>query len=501
MCVIKRVTEIHALQEEYPNLFKGLGAMIEPYTIELEKDAKPFAIYSPRRIPLPLMNKVKDELSRMEQMGVISKISEPTEWCAGMVVVPKPNGQVRICVDLTQLNKSVKRETHPLPPVDHTLAQLAGSTVFSKLDANSGFWQIPLSPESAKLTTFLTPFGRYHFNRLPFGISSAPEHFQRRMLQILDGLDGVECLMDDVLIHGPITTIHDERLRAVVERMEAAGVTLNVDKCELSKPSMKFLGHVIDANGIHADPAKVKAVTDLEPPKTASEVRRILGMVNQLGKFIPDLAEKTQPMRELLSKKNAWHWDQNQQKAFDEMKQALINSPVLAHCDVKAPKKVSADASSFGLGAVLLQKKETADKNSTWKPVAYASRAMTSVEQRYAQIEKESLAVTWACEKFSHYLIGTNFVIETYHKPLVPLLGSKDIAELLARIQRFRMRLMKLSYSVVHVPGKDVHTADTRSRAPIADFKESDQQLQEETQVFVDMVMNDIPATEKKCKK
>ena len=203
-------------------------------------------------------------------------------------------------------------------------------------------------------------------------------------------------------------------------------------------------------------------------------------------------------MRELLSKKNAWHWDQNQQKAFDEIKQALINSPVLAHYDVKAPKKVSADASSFGLGAVLLQKEETADKNSTWKPVAYASRAMTSVEQRYAQIEKESLAVTWACEKFSHYLIGTNFVIETDHKLLVPLLGSKDIAELPARIQRFRMRLMKFSYSVVHVPGKDLHTADTLSCAPIADFKESDQQLQEETQVFVDMVMNDIPATEKK---
>ena len=161
---------------------------------------------------------------------MISKVTEPTEWCAGMVVVPKKSGKVRICVDLKPLNQSFLREVHPLPKVDDTLAQLSGAKVFSKLDANSGFWQIPLSQPSRLLTTFITPMGRYCFNKLPFGISSAPEHFQRRMSEILAGLEGVLCQMDDVLIFGRDQAEHDRRLEAVLTRIEKAGVTLNPQK-------------------------------------------------------------------------------------------------------------------------------------------------------------------------------------------------------------------------------------------------------------------------------
>ena len=163
-----------------------------------------------------------DEIERMEQLGVIVRVSEPTEWCAGMVVVPKVNNKVRICVDLTQLNESVCQERHPLPAVEQTLAHLAGAKVFTKLDANSGFWQIPLSSESALLTTFITPFGRYCFCRLPFGITSAPEHFQRRMSDLLSGLDGVVCMIDDILLHGHTVEEHDDRLTKVLQRLEEA---------------------------------------------------------------------------------------------------------------------------------------------------------------------------------------------------------------------------------------------------------------------------------------
>ena len=167
----------------------------------------------------------------MEEMGVIAKVEQPTEWCAGMVVVPKADSKVRICVDLTRLNESVKRERHPLPAVDQTLAQLAGAKVFTKLDANSGFWQIPLAPASSLLTTFITPFGRYCFHRLPFGISSAPEHFQRRMTEALSGLPGAVCMMDDILVHGRSREEHDERLRQVLQRLSDLGMTLNSEKC------------------------------------------------------------------------------------------------------------------------------------------------------------------------------------------------------------------------------------------------------------------------------
>ena len=177
-------------REEFPSLFQGLGKLEGDYKIELRDDAEPFSLSTPRRVAIPLLKSVQRELDRMEKMGVIAKVNQPTEWCSGMVVVPKANSKVRICVDLTRLNQSVKRERHPLPAVDQTLAQLAGAKVFTKLDANSGFWQIPLSPASALLTTFITHSGRYHFRRLPFGISSAPELFQRRMSEALHGLSG-----------------------------------------------------------------------------------------------------------------------------------------------------------------------------------------------------------------------------------------------------------------------------------------------------------------------
>ena len=179
-----------------------------------------------------------------------------------------------VSVDLKRLNRGVQREVRPLPKVDETLAQLTGATIFSKLDANSGFWQIPLSPESRPLTTFITPFGRFCFNKLPFGISSAPEHFQRRMSSILQGMDGVVCQMDDILVFGRTTTEHDNRLTAVLTRIQAAGVTLNREKCSFGQSKLKFLGHIIDKNGVSADPEKVTAITQMKAPSSVSELRR-----------------------------------------------------------------------------------------------------------------------------------------------------------------------------------------------------------------------------------
>ena len=185
------------------------------------------------------MKSVKVELERIESQGVISKISEPTEWCSGMVVVPKANGKVRICVDLTRLNDNVCRERHPLPAVDQTLAQLAGARVFSKLNANSGFWLIPLSPESIPLTTFITPYGRYCFHRLPFGMS-----------EVLGDLEGVVCMMDDVIVHGRSQEEHNERLIKVLNRLQAEGLTLNQEKCKFSQSQVPFLGQVVNESGI-----------------------------------------------------------------------------------------------------------------------------------------------------------------------------------------------------------------------------------------------------------
>ena len=208
------------------------------------------------------------------------------------------------------------------------------------------------------------------------------------------------CQIDDVLVFGRDQTEHDARLLAVLKRIESAGATLNPEKCEFSQKTVKFLGHIIDENGIRADPAKTSAIREMKPPNNVPELRRFMGMVNQLGKFSENLATLTQPLRELLSKKHTWLWGPSQERAFTQVKDELSKPTTLALYDLQKESKVSADASAYGLGAVLLQKED-----SEWKPVAYASRSMSETERRYAQIEKEALAITWACEKFSMYIL------------------------------------------------------------------------------------------------
>ena len=377
--------EIALVKEKFPLLlFNGLGSISTEYTIQLKPDATPYTLSTARNVPNPLRDKVKAELKRMLDVGVISKVDYPTPWCAGMVVVPKKTGEVCTCVDLKPLNSNVSREVHPLPAVDETLAQLTGAVIFSKLDANSGFWQIPLSAASRPLTTFITSFGRYCFNKLPFGITSAPKHFQKKISAILEGLEGVLCVMDDVLVFGKTKAEHNKRLFGVLQRFQNAGITLNMDKCKFWRDKLTFLGHIVSKEGISPDPAKIVAIKKMDPPINVPEVRCILGMVNQLGKFSKRIAELSTPLCELPSSKNAWAWGDKQEEAFTDIKTELTQPTILVLYNPKAETKISTDASSHGLGAVLLQLNE-----SLWQPVAYASRAFTDTEKSYVQLKKK----------------------------------------------------------------------------------------------------------------
>ena len=450
----------HPAVKEFPKLFQGLGKLqCQSYSISLCNDAQPYALSTPCRVAIPLLPKVEAELMRMQELGVIEKVDQATEWCSGMVVVPKANGKVRICVNL---NASICRERHILPSVEQTLAQIGGAKVVTKLDANSGFWQVELSEDSSLLTTFVTPFGRFYFHRLPFGITSAPEFFQKRMIDILSGLKGVVCMVDT-------QAEHDKNLTEVLKWIQASGLALNQDKCEFSKPSIRFLGKLVDPNGIHIDPEKVKAISNIPQPQNASEMRRFLGMVNQLNKFSPHLSDKLKPLQDLLSSHNQWAWGPSQEQAFHATKAALVSRQVLAQYDPLLPTVVSADVLSYGLGAVLTQQQANSDD---YKPVAYISRTLTPTEQHYAQIEKEALAVTWACEWFQTYLLSIKFHIHTDHKPLVPLLSTKPLELLPIRVQRFCLHMMRFDYTISHVPGKNLYVSDTLSRSPLSSVKQ-----------------------------
>jgi len=494
--LVARLDSVDSYREriiaDYPQLFQGLGTLGEPCDIHVDPEAKPLAIFTPRRVPFPIRDKVKEELMRMESQGVISKIQDPTPWCAGMVAVPKSSGSIRICVDLKPLNQSVRRQVFPLPTVDEVLSKLSGAKLFSKLDANSGFFQIPLAPSSRPLTTFITPFGRYHFNKLPFGLTSAPELFQQRMEKLLQGLDGVVCFMDDVLIYATTEEEHDQRLRSVLDRIASAGVTLNLSKCLFKQKEIKFLGLIINEEGVSPDPEKIRAIVDMPPPTNIHGLRQFMGMINQLGKFSSRLTDLTQPLLKLLSSKNEWCWGEAQQKAFELAKRELSTPTILALYNPQFDTKISADSSSFGLGAVILQKQP----DHCWKPIAYASRSLSECERRYAQVEKEALACTWATEKFTDYVLGKSFILETDHKPLVALLGDKNLDNLPPRILRFRLRLSRFSYSVEYVPGKLLYTADTLSRH-VASTTVTDEAERSSRDVncFLNAVVSSLPAS------
>ena len=273
MVFVSEVTEIDWCRR-FPKLFSGLGEMGSEVGIELKAGCQPYVQSIPRRIAAARREPLRVELERMEQLGVIEQIEEPTEWCSPCIVVPKPSGRIRVCIDFTRLNAAVKREYHPLPVIDETLGRLKDAHVFSKLDANSGYWQMKLLPQAQKLTAFITPFGRFVCKRLPFGISSAPEIFQREMYKVIGNAEGVLCHMDDILVFGKDREEHDVRLGAILNRLMEAGVTLNREKCEFGLSEVKFVGHVVSGEGIRPDPDKSKAVAEFPIPESRKDLRR-----------------------------------------------------------------------------------------------------------------------------------------------------------------------------------------------------------------------------------
>ncbi|XP_055507978.1 uncharacterized protein LOC129707187 [Leucoraja erinacea] len=448
---------------EYPDLFDDkLGKLPLVYKIAIDSSVTPVCRPS-HRVSFAMKDKVKAMLDKMVNLGVLEAVSEPTSWVSTMVAtMKKGKNEIRVCINPKDLNTAIKRPHYPMRTVEDVAAQVGQATVFSVLDARSSFWQIPLHSKSSDLTTFATPFGRYKFLRMPFGISSASEVFQRSMEQLFAGLP-CAIIVDDILVYGRDVEEHDRNLRRVLDRARQINLKLNPSKCRFRLSEVSYVGHIFTSQGLKPDPAKTTAISDFPAPVDVAGLQRFLGMVNYLGKFIPRLSELSAPLRLLTKKDVAWSWSPQHQLSFDALKKKLIDTPVLRFFDLKLPIVVTCDASRFGLGAACMQICE----GDSLLPVSFASRTMTDTEQRYAQIEKELLAVVFACSKFRDFLYGVRFTVETDHQPLVTIL-NKPIHAAPARLQRMMLQLQRFEFDIVYKKGTEMHVADALSRAPLS---------------------------------
>ena len=445
--------------KKYPDLFNGeLGELPVIYKMRLDPEVKP-VVCPPRRVPVALQDQVKDELDRMTSIGVITPVSEPTEWVSAMVATLKKNKKdIRICIDPRDLNKAIQRAHYPSRTIEEVVARIPNAKYFSVLDASSGFWQIPLDRASSLTTTFNTPHGRYRFLRMPFGIKSASEVFQKGMDHIFTGLP-CEIIVDDLLVTGSTRAEHDENLIKVLDRAVENNVRLKIEKCKIGVTKVNYVGHTLSAEGLQADDEKIQAILEMPQPHDAQAVQRFLGMANYLAKFIPHLSEMSAPLRELIHKDSIWSWTDKHTTAFNEIKNTLSSPPVLGYYDAKKPVSLTCDASQSGLGAACIQ-------NS--KPVAYASRALTPTQTKYAQIEKEMLAVVFACHKFHDYIFGRTVTIETDHLPLVSI-HKKPLHMAPMRLQKMLLQLQPYDIILQYKKGTEMHIADALSRAYLED--------------------------------
>ena len=447
------------LVEKYPTVFDGVGKIkgVQAH-LHVDPTVRPVA-QKQRRAPFALAPKVKAKLDDLDR-DIIQEAKGPTPWVSPVVIAPKANGEIRLCVDMRRANEAIVRERHPLPTVDEIIHSVNGSRVFSKIDLKWGFHQVELDEESRSITTFAANDRLYQYKRLAFEISSAPELYQKIVRDILQGLPGIENAADDMVVHGTTLTQHDRRLNQLLKRLAENNVTVNPDKCNFRQSSVVFYGLQLDEHGVKPTSSTVSALREAAVPTSASEVRSFLGTVGFSSRFLPDFSTTAEPLRRLTHHNAKFVWAAEQQAAFDKLKQQVTTAEALAYFDPAAATQVMADASPVGLGAVLLQ-----TQDGVRRPVAYASRTLTDVERRYSQTEKEALGLVWACERFHQYIFGMPFELLTDHKPLEVIYSARSKPS--ARIERWVLRLQQYDFHVRHIKGAH-NLADSLSRQPAA---------------------------------
>ena len=410
----------------------------------------------PHPIPYNSYQTVLEEIDSMISMGVI----EPSEssYCSNFVIVKKPDGTNRFCIDFRQINRCTVFDCEPIPNMDDIFVKLTNCKFISKLDLTKGYWQMPLTESSKPLTAFQTPKGLFQFRTMPFGLVCATASFCRLVRKLLNGMTNVDSYIDDIIVFTETFEKHLQILSELFHRLREANLTVKPNKCYFGNTNINCLGHVVGDNKLEPNPDKISVIKEAVRPENKKQVRAFLGLIGFYRRFVPNFASVAASITD-LTKKGQPHkvmWGLAQELSFNTLKNALCTTPILKLPDLTEPFILQTDASQNGLGAILLQKEE-----DVRKPVAYASRKLNKAEVNYSTVEKECLACVWAIQKFQRYLYGREFTLETDHQPLVFLSKSKLTN---SRLMRWALLLQPYKFHVVSIPGKQNVAADYLSR-------------------------------------
>ncbi|GJT80918.1 hypothetical protein Tco_1055260 [Tanacetum coccineum] len=462
----KRLEDVQIVQdfpEVFPEDLPGLPPTRQvEFQIDLVPGAAPVA-RAPYRLAPSEMKELSEQLKELSDKGFIRPSSSP--WGAPVLFVKKKDGSFWMCIDYRELNKLTVKNRYPLPRIDDLFDQLQGSSVYSKIDLRSGYHQLRVREEDIPKTAFRTRYGHYEFQVMPFGLTNAPAVFMDLMNRVckpyLDKF--VIVFIDDILIYSKNKKEHEEHLKQILELLKKEELYAKFSKCEFWIPKVQFLGHVIDSEGIHVDPAKIESIKDWTSPKSPTEIRQFLGLAGYYRRFIEGFSKIAKPMTKLTQKKVKFEWGDKQEAAFQLLKQKLCSAPILALPEGSEDFIAYCDASKKGLGAVLMQRE---------KVISYASRQLKIHEKNYTTHDLELGAVVFALKIWRHYLYGTKCTVFTDHKSLQHILDQKELnmrqrrwLELLRKNEERTRTTVKSSSLSLDLP-KQILNAQTEARKP-----------------------------------
>ncbi|XP_055699110.1 uncharacterized protein K02A2.6-like [Phlebotomus papatasi] len=451
------------LKQKFPTVFSSSLGKYNKAKGQLRLKPNCAPVFRPRRpVPIHMTQLVDEELQRLQNLKIITPV-DYSEYAAPIVIVRKPNGSIRICADYsTGLNSILETHHYPIPTPERIFASLSSSKIFSKVDLSDAYLQIEMDDESRRMLSISTHRGIFEFNRLCPGVKSAPGIFQQTLDTVLAGIPSVFAYFDDVLVATPDMETHGKALLAVFERFHTNNLRVKLEKCKFFMKEVRFLGIVIDASGQRPDPDKSHAIACMPPPTNVAELRSFLGALTFYSRFVRHMSEIRQPLDSLLRKDVAWQWTLECQQAFQKFKEILLSNLLLMHYNPSLPVIVAGDASEAGIGCVAFHKLE----DGSLKAFHHASRRLSQTEKNYSQIEKEGLALVFAVTKFHNYIYGRRFVMQTDHKPLLAIFGSKKGIPIHTanRLQRWALILLAYEFTLEFVPTDKFGAADILSR-------------------------------------